>query len=787
MILDAQIITRPISGEFSEVIYDSDINSVSQSQIWTWIKFTDENYEYWCGQFRGAPISITKSTKKNVLLILTSNYLFLFDLITAKLIKVVEDHGYQNLTSTPDGNFIVSTYYNIYKINNNDIENPVEILSPIQLDMIKFGKWNDGKLSFSCDEFINWDRHLEMTYDYNSNLIEIQNNGALKTNKLSVIIVSYNVKYYLDQCLHSVMAAAQGLAIEVWVVDNNSTDGSVAHVQANFPSVKVIANLDNKGFSKANNQAVIASNAEYVVLLNPDTVVSEDTFAKTIAFFDATPNCGGLTVKMVDGFGQFLPESKRGLPTPEVAFYKIFGLSTLLPKSKKFGQYHLGYLSENETNVIDVLSGAYMMMRMETLDKCGVLDENFFMYGEDIDLSYRITLAGYKNYYYPHTKIIHYKGESTKKSSINYVMVFYKAMIIFSEKHFTKRFNKGFTAMINVAIYLRAGLAILNRFFTLARFVFFDIALYLFLFGVLYSSNVTTVQTVLFTSALMSIQFLQGNYSNDRHWLGHAITNVLGVVVLYGTFACVLTPVLMLALLLVLFVMDILTYNVIVYYLNTEHSLLAGNYKRVLIISNNETEYESIFSIINQDKKFIANDVLFLSLEKALLLSKKETAYCSEIVFSSSKIPYASIINIMEQWRGLGTEFKIYIAPHKYITSTSNLYIRNKFVNATAQLQPYQVWQRRFISGLFSIATLLASPFLLATNKSSVVQQAIKCLLSSHTWLGINSTAFYTPSLLLVGTVSDSYDTYYYKNYSIKNDILTLTKLWVVNNTVQVA
>lgn len=605
-------------------------------------------------------------------------------------------------------------------------------------------------------------------------------------NKLSVIIVSYNVKYYLDQCLHSVMAAAQGLAIEVWVVDNNSTDGSVAHVEANFPSVKVIANLDNKGFSKANNQAIVASNAEYVVLLNPDTVVSEDTFAKTIQFFDATPNCGGLTVKMVDGFGQFLPESKRGLPTPEVAFYKIFGLSTLLPKSKKFGQYHLGYLSENETNIIDVLSGAYMMMRMETLDKCGVLDENFFMYGEDIDLSYRITLAGYKNYYYPYTKIIHYKGESTKKSSINYVMVFYKAMIIFSEKHFTKRFNKGFTAMINVAIYLRAGLAILNRFFTLARFVFFDVALCTLWFGLVYSGSVTITQTVLFALALMAAQFLQGNYSNDSHWLGHAITNTLFGVVLYSVFATTLAPMLMLALLLVLFVIDALTYNVIVYYLNKEHSLLAGNYKRVLIISNNATEYESIFSIINQDQKFIADDVLFLSLEKALLLSKKETAYCSEIIFSSAEISYASIINTMEQWRNLTTEFKIYIASHKYITSTSNLYIRNKFVNTTAQLQHYQVWQRQFISALFSLATLLASPLLLAVHKDILVQQAVKCLFSTHTWLGVSSTAFYTPSLLLIGTISNSYDTYYYKNYSVKNDILTLTKLWVMDSAVLV-
>ncbi len=597
-------------------------------------------------------------------------------------------------------------------------------------------------------------------------------------NKLSVIIVSYNVKYYLDQCLQSVMQAANNLAIEVWVVDNNSSDGSVAHVQQHFPTVNVIANLDNKGFSKANNQAVLKSNADYVVLLNPDTVVSEDTFAKTIAFFDATPNCGGLTVKMIDGYGQFLPESKRGLPTPEVAFYKIFGLSTLLPKSKKFGQYHLGYLPENETNVIDVLSGAYMMMRMETLDKCGLLDENFFMYGEDIDLSYRITLAGYKNYYYPHTKIIHYKGESTKKSSINYVMVFYKAMIIFSEKHFTKRFNKGFTAMINVAIYLRAGLAILNRFFTLARFAFFDVLMCALNFGVLYTTSASVATAVGVTVVLMGSQFIQGNYSNDKHWLAHAGTNAVFNILLLSLFTTSFNTTLILVLIAAIVMVDALVYNTIVFYLNRENSLLASNYKQVLLISNDEYEYENVFSIINQDQKFIANDVLFLTMKKALLLPQKQISYCSEIVFSSTKITYTDIINTMEQWRNLSTEFKIFIASDKYITSTSNLYIRNKFNNSTQVLQPYQLWQKRCVSALFTIATLVASPLLLLSKKTILIHQATQCVSASSHWLGTLASSFYTPSLLLTGTNCSNYDTHYYKNYSAKNDVLLLFKLW---------
>jgi len=167
---------------------------------------------------------------------------------------------------------------------------------------------------------------------------------------------------------------------------------------------------------------------------------------------------------MIDGKGNFLPESKRGLPSPSVAFYKIFGLSALFPRSKVFGKYHLGYLSKNKTHEIEVLAGAFMMMRRSVLDKIGLLDEAFFMYGEDIDLSYRIIKGGYKNYYFPETRIIHYKGESTKKSSVNYVIVFYKAMIIFAAKHFSQSNARLFSFFINIAIYLRAGIAIINRF-----------------------------------------------------------------------------------------------------------------------------------------------------------------------------------------------------------------------------------------------------------------------------------------------------------------------------------
>lgn len=292
--------------------------------------------------------------------------------------------------------------------------------------------------------------------------------------QLSVVIVNYNVRYFLEQALLSVERAIVGLESEVWVVDNNSADSSVAMVRERFPWVKLIANKDNPGFATANNQAIRQSKGAYVLILNPDTVVEEDTFHKCYAFMEAHPQAGALGVRMIDGTGQFLPESKRGLPTPWVAFTKAFGLASLFPRSRKFGGYHLGYLGEHETHEVGVLAGAFMWTRSSALEKIGLLDETFFMYGEDIDWSYRFELGGYKNYYFPETSIIHYKGESTKRGSLNYVRVFYQAMIIFAEKHFAGSQAKLLVWMMQLAIYLRATMTIVANFWRAFQYPLVD-------------------------------------------------------------------------------------------------------------------------------------------------------------------------------------------------------------------------------------------------------------------------------------------------------------------------
>lgn len=295
--------------------------------------------------------------------------------------------------------------------------------------------------------------------------------------KLSVIIVNYNVKYFLELAVASALRACKGIAAEIIVVDNNSVDGSVAFIRNKFPSICIIENKKNTGFAIANNQAIEKAQGEYILLLNPDTVVQEDTFSRCIRFMDEHPQAGALGVKMVDGKGNFLPESKRGFPSPQVAFFKAFGLSAIFPSSKLFGRYHLGYLSKDATHEVEVLAGAFMFMRKNVLDKTGLLDETFFMYGEDIDLSYRIVQAGYKNYYYADTSIIHYKGESTKKGSLNYVKMFYTAMKIFAKKHFTGTYAGLFILLLNLAIYVRAFFAIFSRAFKKLSTPLFDAAL----------------------------------------------------------------------------------------------------------------------------------------------------------------------------------------------------------------------------------------------------------------------------------------------------------------------
>ena len=276
--------------------------------------------------------------------------------------------------------------------------------------------------------------------------------------KLSVVIVSYNVSHYLLQCLDSLQRALRGIDGEVIVVDNHSRDNSVALVHQAHPEVKVIENLHNLGFSKANNIALRQAKGEYALLLNPDTIVADNTIRDCIAFLDLHPDAGAAGVMMLNADGTVAPESRRGVPTPLTSFYKLSGLCRMFPRSPRFGRYYLGHLPWHTPQRIDIVSGAFCMLRRSVLDKVGLLDEDYFMYGEDIDLSYRILKQGATNWYLPYP-ILHYKGESTQKSSFRYVHVFYQAMLIFFRKHFS-HLGLLVTLPIKTAIWFKALVAL---------------------------------------------------------------------------------------------------------------------------------------------------------------------------------------------------------------------------------------------------------------------------------------------------------------------------------------
>lgn len=279
--------------------------------------------------------------------------------------------------------------------------------------------------------------------------------------ELSVVIVNYRVKYLLEQTLRAVEQAMQGLTGEIIVVDNLSGDDSIAFSRERHPQVTFVENQENVGFARANNQAIMQARSEYTLILNPDTIITPQCLQDGIAWMKSHPDCGAIGARMMDGNGVFLPESKRAFPTPWVSFCKIFGLSKLFPRSPWFAKYHLRYLSDREPQCIDILSGAYMLCRTSVLQSVGGFDEDFFMYGEDIDLSYRIVKAGYQNWFLP-TPMIHYKGESTRKDSMRYVRIFYDAMLIFYRKHFP-RFNLIFYPVVKLGVAIRAGLAMARR------------------------------------------------------------------------------------------------------------------------------------------------------------------------------------------------------------------------------------------------------------------------------------------------------------------------------------
>ena len=644
--------------------------------------------------------------------------------------------------------------------------------------------------------------------------------------KLSVIIVNYNVSAFLEQALASAVKAMRGIEGEIYVVDNHSVDNSVAMVKAKFPQVNLIENQDNVGFARANNQAIRISTGEYVLLLNPDTLVEEDTFEKCIRFMDETPDCGGLGVKMVDGQGRFLPESKRGIPYPSSSFYKLFGLSKLFPKSKKFGAYHATYIGEDETHEVEVLSGAFMMMRRSVLDKVGLLDEDYFMYGEDIDLSYRILKGGYKNYYFPQTRIIHYKGESTKKGSLNYVYVFYKAMQIFARKHFSANNAKIFNVAVDAAIWFRAALAAVKRILGKILLPLLDFALiYAGLFALskywehavlmhrnssfadYYFYGVLVGYTLLWQLAI----WISGGYRKpvNRSKLNRGI--VAGTVVILLIYA--LLPETMRfsrAVVVMGAVWALLAVNVLRQLLVRAHLLDLDTRRlrqRIAIVGGPEetTRVLNMVQSMNVPREFVGI-VTTQSLDK-------ETPLCigsvedlpellriyqmNEVIFCAKDLPADQIIGWMNRLQDQPVEFKI--APEDALSLIGGNSIFTAEDLYTIPTQPVYLPGNRRRKRAFDIVSSLLLLLLLPLDiwfvdgKGAFVRNLFAVLGGRKSWVGLRRTSQSKEMTLPEGVLhpADAYpdvafsdemlartEELYVRNYRVWNDVTILARGW---------
>ncbi len=639
--------------------------------------------------------------------------------------------------------------------------------------------------------------------------------------KISVIIVNYNVEFFLEQCLNSVQKALEKVNGQVFVVDNNSIDGSVEMVERKFPQFNLIANKDNKGFSKANNQGILLSDADYILLLNPDTVVEEDTFIKIIAFMDEHPEAGGLGVRMLDGKGKFLPESKRGLPTPKVAFYKIFGLSQLFPKSKKFGQYHAGNLSEFETNEIDILSGAFMLMKSDALDKVGLLDEAFFMYGEDIDLSYRIQKGGYKNYYFPETRIIHYKGESTKKSSVNYVFVFYRAMIIFAEKHFSQKNAKLFSFLINAAIYFRAFLALSTRFVKGAFLPIIDFAILAIglwaltnqwrISNIDFPSNLLDVAIPIYSIIWMLSILFNGGYDFPVKFFNFFKGTLIGTLIIL-VFYALLPKDLQFSRLYILsgafwvFIYHTFSRIFLHFAVGGKFNLIQKKNKKFAIVGH-KNEFERVSDILRQtnDKIEIIEHVSIHEIKEigavGTLNQLDQISYIheiNEIIFCAKDTTAQAIIHWMSVIESTNIDFKIAqpdslsLIGSNSIETAGDLYVLN--LNSITKSQ--NIRSKRTFDLIIAVLIVLGSPLFLFIfkNKKQFLRNIFSVLVGKISIVGYltsktNSSnqlprikggiLYPTDSLAFKDeSLTDKLNLIYARDYSIQKDLSILLKAW---------
>ena len=596
--------------------------------------------------------------------------------------------------------------------------------------------------------------------------------------QLSVIIVNYNVKHFLEQCLFSVQKACLNIDAEIIVADNNSTDGSRALLEPAFAGVKFLWNSNNAGFAKANNQALAEAKGEFILFLNPDTILPEDSIENCLQFFKSNKMAGAVGIRMIDGTGKFLKESKRAFPSPLTSLYKLAGLTMLFPRSKRFAKYHLGHLSENENHEVDVLAGAFMMIPKKVLDEIGNFDEMFFMYGEDVDLSFRIQKAGYKNYYFSESTIIHFKGESTKRGSLNYVRLFYKAMSLFVKKHYSGSKAGVFIFLIHTAIIIRAFFSVLGKLLKRIGLPILDAGLILTAFWVTkffwsnyirqeinYSPNVLFIGFPAFTAIFLIVAYYSGLY--DKGYKQSQLirsTSIAGLVLL-SVYA--LLPesirfsrgILILAIFFAFLVMNLMRlFFIKSRYLETGDE---NEESRQTIVVSGEKYFDTIIAILQKAglRKRVLGRVNNHAEETPGSLGSIEQLPnlvikypVKEIIFCEDGLKYKEIINLVQRLPG-GVRNKFHASGSNSIVGSDSRKESGDYVSGSKKYEiekPLNQRNKRLLDICIALFFILSFPVHIFLQKKpfQFYKNVFSVLLKQKTWIGYAGNRDGLPALL---------------------------------------
>lgn len=595
--------------------------------------------------------------------------------------------------------------------------------------------------------------------------------------QLSIIIVNFNVKYFLEQCLFSVVKAIEGIEAEIIVVDNASADNSVSYLQKLFPRVKFIESKENLGFAKANNLALPIVKGDYILYLNPDTILPEDCLKNCLHFFQTHPNCGALGVQMIDGAGRFLPESKRAFPSLKTAFYKLVGLSLIFPTSSIFNKYALGNLNKDETHDVDVLAGAFMMLPKQIVEKTNGFDEAYFMYGEDIDLSYRVQQLGFKNYYFGNQKIIHFKGESTKRGSLNYVRIFYKAMSIFVTKHYSQQKAKMFVTVINIAIWLRACVSIFQNIIKKLGLPIIDAAIvslslyatqwYWIKFlrdGIPFDNDLIQFAIPVFTFVYVIGAFLSGMYDSIVKPLKSFISSISAIIVVLAVYS--LLPEDMrfsrgvilfggiISSIIVTFCRWLFLKNKWFIKPSTddifEQSVVVGSlndYQQIVNILQQRNNADRVLGRIGNKPNEINSIGTFEQLPKLI-----KELQLKEVIFCEGNVTYKDIIHFLTIPNKLHLNYRFHAKKSNSIVgsdskaSTGETMSIEDFYNIGL---PYQQRMKKLIDVWVAIFVIIVSPVMLLFKKNIVqlYKNAFDVLWGNKTWVGYTTTSSKLPKI----------------------------------------